>query len=784
MFLESIIQKNVTKTVLIINPTRIGGIITDSTTIGYKATAGTSDFNELITLFQAALEEEIVHAKKKKNSNNFTLKKGHFIFNDSESWVYRFAMDDEISIPDDTPVEILLEKQNLTGCIVSSDEDGINIAFNQNLGESIPEVTIISADFKLIEDLVTKFNNVKKDDISLNKSGCMNLFGFNPPVGYKKPVLEPDLSIYDFHPNSEQKEAIVKSLSQEITFIWGPPGTGKTKVLGVILDQLIRKGKRVLLTSHTNLAVDEILYKYVKNPDFQDIINAGKIVRYGIASRSDSDFDKILIDTIVQQCAASKLEEVKQIEERVKELEQSLEKYQNVEILKKLDTIDIYDQRKSKIDASILEKTKEIKKLSAEHNKLSENLKVRKQELEKYQNSGFFSKVLSSTNPTKLKADIEHIEQNIKSVNGKIEQKRKDSASLEKNKAREVAHITQLRKELETIAADQDVSRAAVFTRTSLNNEKQNILGKIDIYREKINEIQQEIHDIRKNVVTNAQVVGCTLTKAYLDPRIYQGTFDVMILDEASMAPLPAVFFAAGLVDQGHYIISGDFRQLSPIASSEEDAAAQWLRRDIFAQAGIEESTNSDLEDDRLVMLREQYRMHPEIMDLINIPMYSGKLRAGDFVLQEKPKITAKPPYENKALVLVDTSTINPWCKRLRSGSKINVYNAVLAVRLTKMLLEGGIKNVGIITPYNAQGKLISKMLEDEKIGKEHAMAATIHKFQGNERECIIFDTVDGPPYRAGRLLSGTYRESEAGKLINVAISRAEGKFIVIGNSA
>ena len=62
-------------------------------------------------------------------------------------------------------------------------------------------------------------------------------------------------------------------------------------------------------------------------------------------------------------------------------------------------------------------------------------------------------------------------------------------------------------------------------------------------------------------------------------------------------------------------------------------------------------------------------------------------------------------------------------------------------------------------------------------------MASTIHRFQGSERDCIIFDLVEGEPLSPGKLTQGPFRRSEPGRLINVAISRAKGKFILVGNS-
>jgi len=60
--------------------------------------------------------------------------------------------------------------------------------------------------------------------------------------------------------NSKQKEAIKKSLlSQDIFMIQGPPGTGKTEVISEIAYQEAIRGKKVLITSQANMAVDNAI---------------------------------------------------------------------------------------------------------------------------------------------------------------------------------------------------------------------------------------------------------------------------------------------------------------------------------------------------------------------------------------------------------------------------------------------------------------------------------------------------------------------------------------------
>jgi superfamily I DNA and/or RNA helicase len=62
--------------------------------------------------------------------------------------------------------------------------------------------------------------------------------------------------------NEKQLEAVTKSvLAQDLALIQGPPGTGKTTVIAEIIWQIIRQNpeSRILLTSQTNLAVDNAL---------------------------------------------------------------------------------------------------------------------------------------------------------------------------------------------------------------------------------------------------------------------------------------------------------------------------------------------------------------------------------------------------------------------------------------------------------------------------------------------------------------------------------------------
>lgn len=61
-----------------------------------------------------------------------------------------------------------------------------------------------------------------------------------------------------------QVDAYRACLSPGVRLVWGPPGAGKTKVLARAIEDLIEAGKRVLLVSTANVAVDNALHAVVK----------------------------------------------------------------------------------------------------------------------------------------------------------------------------------------------------------------------------------------------------------------------------------------------------------------------------------------------------------------------------------------------------------------------------------------------------------------------------------------------------------------------------------------
>ncbi|GAG06734.1 unnamed protein product, partial [marine sediment metagenome] len=90
--------------------------------------------------------------------------------------------------------------------------------------------------------------------------------------------------------------------------------------------------------------------------------------------------------------------------------------------------------------------------------------------------------------------------------------------------------------------------------------------------------------------------------------------------------------------------------------------------------------------------------------------------------------------------------------------------------------------NVGVISPYSAQTRLIKRML-DECLGEQDAIiASTIHRFQGNEKDSIFIDLTDSTGTKPSKFVRATNFEEDGTRLLNVALSRAKQHIILVAN--
>ncbi len=309
---------------------------------------------------------------------------------------------------------------------------------------------------------------------------------------------------------------------------------------------------------------------------------------------------------------------------------------------------------------------------------------------------------------------------------------------------------------------------------------KQNLITLLEHYKQQRGPLLELLRNIEKSYLHDARLVACTLSKATITPEIHMRRFDVVILDEASMAYVPHCILLSMLARQ-RMAIFGDFLQLSPIAQADTLAATQWLHRDIFAVSGITEAVKNHCDDPRMVLLATQYRMQSKIAGIINRLFYQGRLQNGLDVDAETTTITQLEPIVGESIVAYHLDA--PWTViDPETKSHFNLISALLSIGLACLIKQQYPQSIGLVTPYRAQARLLSKLAHDLGLTKEMATIATVHRFQGSENDVIIFDLTDSRPLKkASKLLNGE-QFSGAMRLGNVAISRARGKCLVVAD--
>lgn len=230
-------------------------------------------------------------------------------------------------------------------------------------------------------------------------------------------------------------------------------------------------------------------------------------------------------------------------------------------------------------------------------------------------------------------------------------------------------------------------------------------------------------------------------------------------------------------------MVGGDFRQLPPISLSNAPRARQWFAQDVFEVAGVVDLVDRGEENPSLAMLTTQFRGHEALGALINDRFYGGKLVARH---KEAPTLdpAVVPEWLTRASVtLIDSSSLEPR-GYLDNNSKANLTHALVARSLCGTLRSAGLaqgpSDVGVIAPYRAQVSLLEDLLEESELS--NVTVGTVHRFQGAERETIILDLTESEPHTISSFLGGVSLRDTGSRLLNVALSRAQARLLIVGN--
>lgn len=303
----------------------------------------------------------------------------------------------------------------------------------------------------------------------------------------------------------------------------------------------------------------------------------------------------------------------------------------------------------------------------------------------------------------------------------------------------------------------------------------------------RIKSIRTAVADDEKRCVEHARLVATTVSKLYANRFFDDKKYDLVMFDEVSMAYVPQVVCAAMYATE-RLVLVGDFRQLAPIAQGR--ASKEVLSQDIFSYLGIIDKDQAAHYHPWLVMLNEQRRMHPAISSFPNERFYGGLLKNHESVIHGRDAIAGEDPCSGSAMTLVNLRGL--YCPSMRNSdnSRFNVLGAIVSFGVALEAAKDGKASVGVIAPYVAQARLIRAFIQDyneaaakAKRGTHKIACSTVHQFQGSERDVIVLDTVESYPSARPGVLTQRNENGSVDRLVNVAVTRARGKLLTVGNA-
>ena len=322
------------------------------------------------------------------------------------------------------------------------------------------------------------------------------------------------------------------------------------------------------------------------------------------------------------------------------------------------------------------------------------------------------------------------------------------------------------------------------------------------------NKSVSSIENLRSRVAS-ARLIACTVLAASRHNLMSKFKIDWCIVDEAGQIAQPAVLGA--IMRANKFILVGDDCQLPPLVISPQ-AAIEGM--DVSLLKRLSES-----HPEAISCLSTQYRMNEDIMALCNSIVYEYRMFCGS---AEIANARLQLPHLNTMLQKLSTCPSNNWLAQCLMpqnsviflntdtmaiannvlndsnpastssiGANLNEVNIVRSI--LKCFVDCGIdeEDIGIISPFRAQVDALQIALKDiippnkakslsQSLTRDYCLTgcdiSTVDKFQGRDKDVILFSTVRNMNDRSvGDLLRDWRR-------VNVALTRSRKKLIIIGS--
>lgn len=805
-----------------------------------------------------ALQDEIQAQSKDKDFKHSAVN-GFLQSEQNGHYLYQFTLESPWEPEDGAPLQIEINNFPTIKCsVVASNGITITIATEESLPkEALTKISLINDPTELLKKLREVLKNTNEGNLSLGSKS----FGLPKPFSFKRSMrsLSPAISFGEFDPDESQKRAIQMALGSEVSYIIGPPGTGKTSTLAAIAFTHLLEGHTVLITAHTNIAVDNAIMKLAdicRQTGHTKELAEGKILRYGIPQlkelREGNKYADVNISQVASRRASNLQEQKRMLETRLKPLitrhdtliqserdakakwqatykqyiQQRNEYQRQLSILKESERLRIQplqiqqhtlNNQITQTRQGVNITQQELTSLTSEkttllygRNSYAAQVEALQSELMVAQQMSGMKRFFKRVNVNKIAQHLSEVSYQLAMADKAVDAMQQRIDALHTNRAMYEHHISQLVTNLQSIEhqmipsstiatlqtaiaeytqvisfgpdGSQQISTASEQKRIQLERE-------IEQLQQQIASIDEQMKDLEEKFLAEARVVATTLSKTYMDSRLRGRRFDVVIIDEVSMAPLPAVYVVASQADQS-VVALGDPHQLSPIVQAKTAAATRWLEKDLFAHNGISFSSAANQGYGNSAVLQAQSRIHPGISIIARKHVYNGGIIDSPRLNQRD--VVHISPLPEKPLLLCDTSDANPIATIPEGGSRINIYHALCSIILARQALgslprpnassQSNTERVGIVTPYRKQADLLRRLIKDAGLQCE-VRAGTVHKFQGLEFEVVIFDTVETRPLHPIPDFTAGRHGSKAMRLVNVAVTRPKYKLIIVANA-
>jgi len=675
---------------------------------------------------------------------------------------------------------------------------------------------------KGLESELAILQSVKENKYQNTALGAwLNRQAIESPPADQQPLLEV-LPL-----NSEQRQAVRQALSNSLTIITGPPGTGKSQVVTSILVNVAWQGKTVLFASKNNKAVDVV----------ETRVNAlgprPVLLRLG-ANQYQNRLAEYLISLLAATSTA---------DDQARYCE-----YENVhlQLQQRSDTLDTELQALIALrnDVDRLEQEVEIVRLNVGEEVFRRFRTINREELD--QTSLLLQSAIDQANKAeqsfitrlvwsfirhgrfaRLSEAGEAFQQTSQQIGLPLPEIEPDSASIDQwiqygrrmadrvsqcvaaqeyfeklqalTEAKSLEELSKQRKALTEDLVTNSVSLWQfwlLLQPSRLTPEQRNLLGDYSTLLKMIVLANDQGRQLGRDVFRRyyqifpqiTSILSCWAVTSLsargrvpFDPNF----FDLLVIDEASQcdiaSALPLLYRARRAV------VLGDPNQLRHISTLSTFQDQQLLSKHglledylgwAYSTGSLFDLASSLCRSKDIVALRDHHRSHADIIEFSNETFYEGRLRvATNYDRLRRPRL------DEPAVRWFD---VKGRAVRPGSGGAVNEMEARSVVKEVERLFKQGYRgSIGVVSPFRAQANRIRDLVYQNdnltaRIGDMDFLADTVHRFQGDERDVMVFSPVVSPDISDGalRFLRSTPN------LFNVAITRARAALIVVGDKS